>query len=447
MPRGSSRYGGTGMKVLSFADLTLPEPIGKAIRDLGFEEPTPIQSLAIPLMRDGRDVIGQAHTGTGKTAAYGIPLIERADPAGKQPQALVLCPTRELAIQVSEELRKLAKYRRGVIILPVYGGQPIERQLHALRAGVQVVIATPGRLLDHIDRRSISLAGVRTVVLDEADEMLDMGFRDDIEAILKKTPSDRQTVLFSATMSKEILDLAARFQHDPRTVQVMHDQLSVPKIEQSYFEVRESGKIDVLSKLLDLYDPQLTLIFANTKRRVDEIVSQLQARGYLAEGLHGDMNQSQRERVMGKFREGRIDILIATDVAARGIDVPAVDLVVNFDVPQDPEYYIHRIGRTGRAGKSGKSFTFVSGKEMWKLRDIQRFAKIRIALQSVPKEHEIYTRKAELLAQRVRDLIEEGKLDSETIRVQQIMGDEYTSLDVAAALLSLYAGSVSKSDK
>ncbi|HPH34515.1 MAG TPA: DEAD/DEAH box helicase [Methanoregulaceae archaeon] len=434
------------MKVLSFTDLALPEPIAKAIKDLGFEEPTPIQSLAIPLLRDGKDVIGQAHTGTGKTAAYGIPIVERVDPAGKTPRALVLCPTRELAIQVSEELRKLARYRRGLIILPVYGGQPIERQLHALKAGVQVVIATPGRLLDHIDRRSITLSDVGTVVLDEADEMLDMGFRDDIEAILKKTPSGRQTVLFSATMSKEILDLASRYQHDPRTVQVMHDKLSVPKIEQSYFEVRESGKIDVLSKLLDLYDPQLTLIFANTKRRVDEIVSQLQARGYLAEGLHGDMNQSQRERVMGKFREGRIDILIATDVAARGIDVPAVDLVVNFDVPQDPEYYIHRIGRTGRAGKEGRSFTFVSGKEMWKLRDIQRFAKMKIALQSVPKEHEIVSRKAELLARRVRDLVDAGRLDPEILRVQQIMGEEYTSLEVAAALLSLYAGS-GKPDK
>ena len=435
------------MKVLSFDDLGLPDPIKKAVKDLGFEEPTPIQSLAIPLLRDGRDVVGQAHTGTGKTAAYGIPIVETADPAGKQPQALVLTPTRELAIQVSEELRKLAKYRRGIMILPVYGGQPIERQLHALRSGVQIVIATPGRLLDHLDRRSISLASVKTVVLDEADEMLDMGFRDDIETILRKTPPERQTVLFSATMSQQILDLAAKYLKDPRTVQVMHDKLSVPKIEQSYFEVRESGKIDVLSKLLDLYDPQLTLIFANTKRRVDEVVSQLQARGYLAEGLHGDMNQSQRERVMGKYREGRIDILIATDVAARGIDVPDVDLVVNFDVPQDPEYYIHRIGRTGRAGKSGRSFTFVSGKDMWKLRDIQRYAKIRIAPQSVPKEHEIFTRKAELLAEKVRGLVETGKLDPETLQVQQIMGEEYTSLEVAAALLSLLSGSGPRSDK
>jgi len=435
------------VRTLSFADLGLTTDIQRAVGDQGFEEPTPIQSLAIPLLRDGKDVIGQAHTGTGKTAAYGIPIIEAVKPGEKKPQALVICPTRELAIQVSEELRKLAKYRKGIVILPVYGGQPIERQLHALRSGVQVVIATPGRLLDHLDRRSIDLSAVRTVVLDEADEMLDMGFRDDIEAILKKIPGQRQTVLFSATMSKEIRDLSARYLNDPRTVQVMHDRLSVPKIEQSYFEVRESGKIDVLSRLLDLHDPKLTLVFANTKRRVDEVVNHLQARGYLAEGLHGDMNQAQRERVMAKFREGRIDILVATDVAARGIDVPDVDLVVNFDVPQDPEYYIHRIGRTGRAGKSGTSFTFVSGREMWKLRDIQRFAKIRIAQQAVPAAHEITLRKAEILTGRVRRMIEEQDLAPATARVQQMMGDEYTSLEVASALLLLLSGDGPKPDK
>jgi ATP-dependent RNA helicase DeaD len=447
---GESRYGGKGMKVLSFADLGLTPEIQRAVSDLGFEEPTPIQSLAIPLLQDGKDVIGQAHTGTGKTAAYGIPIIAAVKPGVRKPQALVICPTRELAIQVSEELRKLAKYRKGIVILPVYGGQPIERQLHALRAGVQVVIATPGRLLDHLDRRSIDLGGVQTVVLDEADEMLDMGFRDDIEAILRKVPGPRQTVLFSATMSKEILDLSAKYLRDPRTVQVMHDKLSVPKIEQSYFEVRESGKVDVLSRVIDLYDPHLTLVFCNTKRRVDEVVGHLQARGYLAEGLHGDMNQSQRERVMGKFRAGGIDILVATDVAARGIDVEDVDIVINYDVPQDPEYYIHRIGRTGRAGKEGRSFTFVSGKEMWKLREVQRYAKIRIAQQAVPGAHEISLRKAELLTERVRRLIEEQDLGPTTLRVQQMMGDEYTSLEVAAALLKLLSGEAAggqKSDK
>jgi ATP-dependent RNA helicase DeaD len=436
------------VKTLSFEDLGFADEIRRAISDLGFEEPTPIQSLAIPLMRDGKDVIGQAHTGTGKTAAYGIPIIESVDARVKRPQALVLCPTRELAIQVSEELRKLARYRKGIVILPVYGGQPIERQLHALRSGVQVVIATPGRLLDHLDRRSIDLRAVRVVVLDEADEMLDMGFRDDIEAILKRVPAERQTVLFSATMSQQILDLSRRYLKDPRTVRVIHDQLTVPTIEQYYFEIRESGKVDVLSRVIDLYDPRLTLVFCNTKRRVDELVSHLQARGYLAEGLHGDMNQSQRERVMGKFRTGGIDILVATDVAARGIDVEDVDIVINYDLPQDPEYYVHRIGRTARAGKSGRSFTFVTGKEMWKLRDIQRFAKIRIAQQAIPKPHEISTRKAEILEERVRKLIEAGNLEASTLRVRQMMGDEYTSLEVAAALLSFFAGeNGQKSDK
>jgi len=438
------------MKVISFADLGLTPEIQRAVSDLGFEEPTPIQSLAIPLLQDGKDVVGQAHTGTGKTAAYGIPIIAAVKPGARKPQALVICPTRELAIQVSEELRKLAKYRKGIVILPVYGGQPIERQLHALRSGVQVVIATPGRLLDHLDRRSIDLAGVQTVVLDEADEMLDMGFRDDIEAILRKVPGSRQTVLFSATMSKEILDLAGKYLKDPRTVQVMHDKLSVPKIEQSYFEVRESGKVDVLSRVIDLHDPRLTLVFCNTKRRVDDVVGHLQARGYLAEGLHGNMNQSQRERVMGKFRTGGIDILVATDVAARGIDVEDVDIVINYDVPQDPEYYIHRIGRTGRAGKEGRAFTFVSGKEVWKLREIQRYAKIRIPQQAVPGAREISLRKAELLTERIRGLIEEQELGPSTIRVQQMMGDEYTSLEVAAALLKLFSSETAggqKSDK
>jgi ATP-dependent RNA helicase DeaD len=443
MERG---YGGRAMKTVSFADLDLPETIMKAVGDLGFEEPTPIQSLAIPLLRDGKDVIGQAHTGTGKTAAYGIPIIESVDTPTKKPLALVLCPTRELAIQVSEELRKLAAHRKGVVILPVYGGQPIERQLHALRSGVQVVIATPGRLLDHLDRRSIDLSAVRVVVLDEADEMLDMGFRDDIEAILKRVPARHQTVLFSATMSPQILDLARKYLRDPRTVRVMHDQLSVPKIEQSYIEVRESGKVDALSKIIDLYNPGLTLVFCNTKRRVDDLVGHLQARGYLAEGLHGDMNQSQRERVMGKFRSGGIDILVATDVAARGIDVEDVEVVINYDVPQDPEYYIHRIGRTARAGKSGRSFTFVTGKEMWKLREIQKFAKITIGQQALPRPHEISARKAELLAEKVRRQIEAGGLEGPALRVQQMMGDEYTSLEVAAALLSLFE-SGQKSDK
>ncbi len=427
------------MKTLSFEDLALSEELQRAIRDLGFEEPTPIQSLSIPPVRDGRDVIGQAHTGTGKTAAYGIPILEMVDTGKKAVQAIVLCPTRELAIQVSEELMRLAKYKRGVSILPVYGGQPIERQFFALKKGVNVIIATPGRMLDHLQRGSISLSGIRMVVLDEADEMLDMGFRDDIEAILRKTPKERQTVLFSATMSREILDLAGRYLKDPQTVQVVHQQLTVPLIEQSYFEVRESEKLEVLTRVIDMYNPKLTLIFCNTKRRVDDVVGHLIARGYSAEGLHGDMNQVQRERVMGKFRHGNIDILVATDVAARGIDVDDIEAVVNYDVPQDPEYYVHRIGRTGRAGRTGRSFTFVSGKEIWKLRDIQKYARIKIAPHPIPSDNELAEQRANLLLKKIKPILEEGKLEAQTKQVQQLMGDDYTSLEVAAALLKMQA--------
>ena len=428
------------MKTLSFTDLDVPEPILRAIRDLGFEEPTPIQSLAIPAIRDGRDVVGQAHTGTGKTAAFGIPLLEMLDPGRSTVQALVLCPTRELAIQVSEELRKLSRYMRGISVLPVYGGQPIERQISALRKGVHVVIATPGRLLDHISRRTVDLSSVRVTVLDEADEMLDMGFAEDIGKIFSRLPEKRQNVLFSATMSEEILALARKFLRDPRMVRVVHGHLAVPVIEQRYFEVRESEKVEVLSRLLDYYNPDLSLVFCNTKRRVEEVVSQLQARGYLAEALHGDMDQKERERVMSRFRSRSTDILVATDVAARGIDVEEIGIVFNFDVPQDPEYYIHRIGRTGRAGKSGRAFTFVAGKEMWKLREIQKYAKIRIARHAVPAEADLAEQRFVHIGQRIRDVIAAGGLEPFIARIEQVMGEDHTSLEVAAALLKLQSG-------
>jgi ATP-dependent RNA helicase DeaD len=431
------------MKTISFVDLDLPDPLMRAILDLGFEEPTPIQSLAIPVIRERHDMVGQAHTGTGKTAAYGIPLLEQIDGNRPEVQALVLCPTRELAIQVSEELLKLAKYLRGIVILPVYGGQPIERQISVLRKGVQVVIATPGRLIDHLDRRTINLSAVKMVVLDEADEMLDMGFRDDIELILKRIPVERQNVLFSATMSKEILALTQKFLKDPRMVKVVHGRLEVPTIiEQRYFEVRDSEKVEVLSRLIDFYNPRLSLVFCNTKRKVDEVCSQLQARGYLAEALHGDMDQKGRERVMSRFRTGASDILVATDVAARGIDVEEVGVVFNYDVPQDPEYYIHRIGRTGRAGKSGKAFTFVSGKEMWKLRDIQKFAKIRIARHAIPAEEDLRERRIVNMIENIRGTISSGDLEPYIARVEQVMGDEHTSLEVAAALFKMQSGTL-----
>jgi ATP-dependent RNA helicase DeaD len=425
------------IKTVSFADLAPSHEIQRAIADLGFEEPTPIQALAIPVIRAGRDVIGQAHTGTGKTAAYGIPLLEQIDPRNRTIQALVLCPTRELAIQVSEELTRLAKYRRGIIIIPVYGGQSLERQLSVLARGVQVVIATPGRLLDHIRRRSISLGGVKFVVLDEGDVMLDMGFIEDIEAILAGTPKGRQTVLFSATVPDGIRDLSRGYMRDPQTIRVVHEKLTVPGIEQRYYQVAEQEKLDSLTRLLEEYNPEISLIFCNTKRRTDVLARRLRARGYLAEKLNGDMTQGQRERVMAKFRKGEIGILVATDVAARGIDVEGIDAVFNYDVPNDPEYYVHRIGRTARAGRGGRSFTLVTGMDAEKIRDIQRYAKIKIGDEAPPVRVSPAPVASERLPDEIRSRIEKGDLGPYRAVVQRWVDEGYTTFDIAAALLEI----------
>ncbi len=424
-------------ETISFADLPLTREVRRAIEDMGFEEPTPIQSRTILPILERRDVIGQAYTGTGKTAAYGIPALEMADPRERQVQTIILCPTRELAIQVSDELRKIGRYKKGIQILPIYGGQPIDRQITALRRGVQIVIGTPGRVMDHMRRRTLSLDAVRLVVLDEADEMLDMGFYDDIETILRGVPRQRQMVLFSATMPQEILDLARRFQRDPILVKVTHRQLTVPGIEQYYFEVQERHKADLLSRLIDLRAFRTVLVFCNTKRKVDELVNTLQTRGYAVEGLHGDMGQAQRERVMGKFRSGEIEILVATDVAARGIDVEGIEAVVNYDVPQDEEYYVHRIGRTGRMGRAGRAYTFVSGREIQKLREIQRFTGTKIVQQPIPSPVEVEEARANILLDRVQEVLETGKLEPYIQLVERLQRLDYTSSEVAAALLKV----------
>jgi ATP-dependent RNA helicase DeaD len=424
------------MKIASFTDLALSHEVQRAIADLGFEEPTPIQSLAIPVIRSGKDVIGQAHTGTGKTAAYGIPLLERIDSHSRSIQALVLCPTRELAIQVSEELTKLSKYRRGITILPVYGGQSMDRQLSVLARGVQAVIATPGRLLDHIRRRSISLDSVKYVVLDEGDVMLDMGFIEDIEAILARTPRGRQTVLFSATVPDSIHDLSRRYMRDPQLVRVVHERLTVPGVEQHSYKVNEQEKLDVLADLLEEFDPKLSLVFCNTKRRTDVLARRLRARGYSAEKLNGDMTQGQRERVMARFRRGEIGILVATDVAARGIDVEGIDAVFNYDVPNDPEYYVHRIGRTARAGRVGRSFTLATGMDAGKIHDIQRYAKITMAPEPARGKAEPRKEEEDRLLGQVRSLFGED-LDPFRRRIEQWMEEGHNSLDIAAALLKL----------
>ena len=325
------------MNIVKFEDLPISDEIKRSVAELGFEEPSPIQAQSIPVILTGKDVIGQAQTGTGKTAAFSIPVLEMVDPNKKCVQAVVLCPTRELAIQVSSEMRKLGKYKSGIKTLPVYGGQPIDRQIKSLKSGVQVVIGTPGRVIDHINRRTLKMDEVKMLVLDEADEMLDMGFSEDIELILEQTPAERQTTFFSATMSKEILELTKKYQDDPELIKIVRKELTVPNIKQYYIETRRANKLEVLCRLIDVYNPKLSVVFCNTKRGSDELVSELQARGYFADALHGDLKQTQRDIVMDKFRQGTIDILVATDVAARGIDVDDVEMVFNYDLPQDEE--------------------------------------------------------------------------------------------------------------
>ncbi|HJJ55812.1 MAG TPA: DEAD/DEAH box helicase [Methanocorpusculum sp.] len=428
----------------TFADFSLSNEMLKAIEDMGFEEPTPIQSMAIPLLLQNCDVTGQAQTGTGKTAAFGVPIIEKLNPNDRSVQALVLSPTRELAIQTVEEFSKLMKYKKGLSVIPIYGGQAIERQLRGLKGAVQVVVGTPGRVIDHLNRGSLDLSSVRMFVLDEADQMLDMGFREDIEEIFQYTPEDRQTILFSATMPKPILEIANRFQHDPQFVKITRRELTVPSIDQKYIEVRERDKLEVLCRLLDMNSPELSIVFCNTKRTVDELVNRLSTRGYIVEALHGDMKQVQRDRAMSLFRNGNIDVLIATDVAARGIDVDDVDVVFNYDVPQDVEYYVHRIGRTGRAGRTGKSITFVAPREIYKLRDIQKYAKIRIEKTPIPTLNDVDEMRMQIFINKVRNVISEGDLDKYLPMIEKILetnedaDTEITTLEVAAALLKMH---------
>ncbi len=425
------------MDRMRFQDLPLSREVQRAIDDMGFEEMTPIQAQAIDPMLQGMDIIGQAQTGTGKTIAFAIPIIETIRPRNKHVQAIILCPTRELAIQVSEELKRVSKYRRDITVLPVYGGQPIERQLRVLQGGVHIVIGTPGRTIDHINRGTLKLDSVRILVLDEADEMLNMGFIEDVETILQTIPADRQTLLFSATMPKPILDLTKRYQKDPQFIKVVHKELTVPHVEQFYFEVREGMKPDVLSRLMDMYNLKLTLVFCNTKKKVDEVVMELQARGYQAEGLHGDMTQSQRDRVMDKFRRGALEVLVATDVAARGLDVEGIEAVVNFDVPRDEEYYVHRIGRTARAGRTGYAFTFVVGREIHTLREIQTYAQIKIKRHQIPSLAEVEETRTVTLLEKVKERMEEGGLDTYVNLIERLVEEDYASLDIAAALLKM----------
>lgn len=429
------------METVKFEELGIKETILQAVQDMGFEEASPIQAQAIPLQKQGVDVIGQAQTGTGKTAAFGIPLLEKIDPENRKTQGIILCPTRELAIQVAEELRKLAKYMHGIKVLPIYGGQDITTQIRSLKGGVAIIVGTPGRIMDHMRRHTLKLDDVHTVVLDEADEMLDMGFIEDIETILGEAPEERQTVLFSATMPEEIQEIARKFQKDPQLVRVLKKELTVPAIEQYYYMVKQKDKLEVLCRLLDMYNPKLSLVFCNTKKQVDDLVIGLQGRGYFAEGLHGDLKQNLRDRVMLGFRNGHTDILVATDVAARGIDVDDVEAVFNYDIPQDEEYYVHRIGRTGRAGRDGLAFSFVVGREIYKLKDIQRYCKTKIQERMIPSVNDVSRIKIDTILRRMDEVIAQEDLGKFVKAIEEKMeGGEYSTLELAAAFLKSTLG-------
>ena len=429
------------MEAVRFEELNLDPRIMRAITDMGFEAASPIQAQAIPVQMEGKDMIGQAQTGTGKTAAFGIPMLQKIDPDNRKTQAIILCPTRELAIQVAEELRRLAKYMSGIKVLPVYGGQEIIKQIRSLKGGVQIIVGTPGRVMDHMRRKTIRTDAIHTVVLDEADEMLNMGFLEDMELILGEMPEERQTVMFSATMPKEIAEIARKFQKDPENVKVVKKELTVPEVTQYYYEVKPRNKVEVMCRLLDMYSPKLSVVFCNTKNQVDELVQALQGRGYFAEGLHGDLKQEQRDRVMDSFRNGATEILVATDVAARGIDVDDVEAVFNFDIPQDNEYYVHRIGRTGRAGRVGRAFSLAVGSEVYKLRDIQRFCKTKIIPQAIPSLNDVTAIKAEKILDDVKEIIENGGLERMTRIVEKrLLAEDYTSMELAAAFLKMNMG-------
>lgn len=419
----------------TFKEFGLSPEVMKAVSKMGFEEATPIQAATIPLSLQNRDVIGQAQTGTGKTAAFGIPLIEKIDMNHDAVQAIIVAPTRELAIQVSEELYKIGSTKR-VRVLPIYGGQDIERQIRALKKHPHIIVGTPGRVLDHIQRRTLRLQNVHTVVLDEADEMLNMGFVEDIEAILSHVPTERQTLLFSATMPEPIRRIAERFMNNPELVRVKAKEMTVPNIQQYYIEIQEKKKFDTLTRLLDIQSPELAIVFGRTKRRVDELAEALNLRGYTAEGIHGDLSQAKRLSVLRKFKEGSIDILVATDVAARGLDISGVTHVYNFDIPQDPESYVHRIGRTGRAGKTGMAITFVTPREIGQLHHIEKTTKRKMERMKPPTLDEALEGQQRAAIEKLLATIEHNNLSFYKRAAEELL-EEHDSVSLVAACIKM----------
>ncbi|MGC4014977.1 MAG: DEAD/DEAH box helicase [Luteolibacter sp.] len=420
-----------------FSELGLPEELLAAVESLGFERPSPIQALSIPVALSGSDLLGLSQTGSGKTAAFALPVLAKIDLKLHAPQALMVCPTRELAVQVCEEVHRLGAKMRGLRAVPVYGGAPMDRQLRALRDGAHIVVGTPGRLLDHIRRGSFDTERIAHVVLDEADRMLDLGFREEMEEMLAALPKERQTLFFSATMSPGVKRLIEHFGREPKTVKVEQKAMTVSTIDQSCIEVRERSKVEVISRLLDMEAPKLAIIFCNTKRAVDECTEALLARGYSADRLHGDITQQMRERVLKRFRDGIIEVLVATDVAARGLDVEDIEAVFNYDLPQDPEDYVHRIGRTGRAGRSGRAVSFVFGREIHRLEMIERYTRHPIRRERVPSQEQVEGKLADQLFEEVKDRLTESKFNSYQDQMDRLLEQGFTPTDVASVLFTM----------
>ncbi|MDP1590214.1 MAG: DEAD/DEAH box helicase [Prosthecobacter sp.] len=421
----------------TFPELGIAPELLEAVKSLGFEQPSPIQAEAIPVALTGRDVVGQSQTGSGKTMAFGIPVVQGVDGSKRHVQALILCPTRELAMQVCAEIHKLAEFKEGVRATPVYGGASYDRQIRALQSGSQIVVGTPGRILDFMERGLIKFDGLKTLVFDEADEMLDMGFSDDIDRLMAAVPKERQTIFFSATFEPRIRRLVENYTSNAATITIQQKALTVPTVEQRYYEVHGRSKTEVLCRVIDIEAPRLTIVFANTKRAVDDATDALVARGYAADRLHGDINQTMRERVMRNFRSGAVEVLCATDVAARGIDVNDIDLIVNLELPYDAEDYVHRIGRTGRAGRSGKAVSLVAGREIYLMQRIQRFINIRIDRASVPSQEDLEATRVDKTFEKVKGVLEASSFTSHEHSIQRLLDAGFTATEIASALMDL----------
>ena len=422
---------------IKFTELGLRPELVEGIKRLGYESPSPIQAETIPVAISGKDIVGLSQTGSGKTAAFGLPALNQIDLNRAQTQALVLCPTRELAVQVCEEINRLASMLKGLIAVPVYGGAPIDRQMRALRKGAQIVVGTPGRLIDHLRRKTLRTEAIRLCILDEADRMLDMGFREDMEIILGNISKERQTLFFSATMNKEVQSLIKTFSRHAQQITIDRKVLTVDTVDQSYYEVRNRSKIEVLSRLLDLETKPRGIVFCNTKQMVENATEALIARGYVADRIHGDITQANRERVIRRFKNGSVELLVATDVAARGLDIDNVDIVFNYDLPYDPEDYVHRIGRTGRAGRDGKSVTFVYGRDIYRLEAIEHYTRQVVRRMKIPSLEEVEGRKADKFFNQVKTSLDNGNFKRYDEWVDRLLDTGHTPTDIASALFDI----------